>query len=69
MRFDTDKLTAGHAEVCESGGSELVSHGPPGRANSRVVDPETRMEQPAGEVGEIWVRGPQVAAGYWRNPG
>jgi long chain fatty acid CoA FadD26 len=34
----------------------------------RIVDPETRIENPAGKVGEIWVHGDQVASGYWRNP-
>lgn len=68
VRFDTDKLTAGHAEVCETGGSELVSHGPPRSCDFRIVDPETRLEKPPGEVGEVWVHGPQVAAGYWHNP-
>jgi long chain fatty acid CoA FadD26 len=34
----------------------------------RIVDPETRVENPAGRVGEIWVHGDNVAAGYWRNP-
>ncbi len=67
-RFETDTLTTGRAELCASGGSELVSHGPPRGCDFRIVDPETRVEKPAGEVGEIWVHGPQVAAGYWRNP-
>ncbi len=68
VRFDTDELTAGHAEPTESGGSELVSHGPPRACDFRIVDPDTHVEKPAGEVGEVWVHGPQVAAGYWRNP-
>ena len=68
VRFDTDTLTAGRAELCAAGGSELVSHGPPRACDFRIVDPDTRVEKPAGEVGEIWVHGPQVAAGYWRNP-
>ena len=31
-----------------------------------IVDPETR-ERRDGRVGEIWVAGPSVAAGYWRR--
>ena len=34
----------------------------------RIVDPETRVENPAGKVGEIWVHGDNVASGYWRKP-
>ena len=67
-RFDYEKLAAGHAERCEDGGSELVSYGPPRVSTVRMVDPETSIECPDGVVGEIWVHGDQVAAGYWRNP-
>ncbi|RKH08041.1 non-ribosomal peptide synthetase, partial [Corallococcus sp. CA053C] len=33
-----------------------------------VVDPETRVRRAPGEVGELWVSGPSVAAGYWGKP-
>jgi long-chain fatty acid adenylase/transferase FadD26 len=69
-RFDYEKLTAGHAKRCgkEQAGSELVSHGPPRACTVRIVDPQTRIENPVGKIGEIWVHGDNVAAGYWRNP-
>ena len=68
VRFDSEKLAAGHAALCADGGSELVGCGAPRSCDVRIVDPETHMQRPAGEVGEIWVHGDQVAAGYWRNP-
>jgi len=33
-----------------------------------IVDPQTRTLVADGQVGEIWVQGPSVAAGYWRKP-
>jgi acyl-CoA synthetase (AMP-forming)/AMP-acid ligase II len=33
-----------------------------------IVDPESRQRRPADAIGEIWVRGANVAAGYWQNP-
>ncbi|WP_128431868.1 fatty acyl-AMP ligase [Streptomyces cyaneus] len=33
-----------------------------------VVDPGALTVLPEGRVGEIWVAGPNVAAGYWRRP-
>lgn len=32
-----------------------------------IVDPETRRRLPDGEVGEVWVAGPHIGAGYWRQ--
>lgn len=68
VRFDADKLAAGHAELCDVGGSEQVSCGTPRSSDVRVVDPATMLEKPAGQVGEIWVHGAQISTGYWRNP-
>jgi acyl-CoA synthetase (AMP-forming)/AMP-acid ligase II len=34
---------------------------------ARVVDPASGEEVDAGEVGELWVRGPQLMAGYLNN--
>jgi long chain fatty acid CoA FadD26 len=68
VRFDSEKLAAGRAELCAAGGSELVGCGAPRSCDVRIVDPETLLEKAAGEVGEVWVNGDQVAIGYWHNP-
>ncbi len=34
----------------------------------RIEDPETGVDMPIGESGELLIYGPHVCSGYWRNP-
>ncbi len=46
----------------------LVGSGRPLTLDVVIVDPETLREVEYGSVGEIWVHGGSVAAGYWNMP-
>ncbi|PRQ08993.1 type I polyketide synthase [Enhygromyxa salina] len=49
-----------------SAGHELVACGRALAGHDLViVEPQTRRRVEPGEIGEIWVAGPSVAAGYW----
>jgi acyl-CoA synthetase (AMP-forming)/AMP-acid ligase II len=62
--------TAGPATVL-SGDMALAKVGSAGlpyfHTQVKVVD-EAGRQAPPGELGEIWIRGPHVIAGYWQNP-
>ena len=69
VQFDSDKLSDGIAQPCETEiGTTLLSYGAPHSPAVRIVDPDTGVERPSGLVGEIWVNGDNVAAGYWNKP-
>jgi fatty-acyl-CoA synthase len=59
---DHDKARTGRPQLLSSVGRAL-----PG-TDVRIVDPATDEEVPAGTVGEIVARGPQVMQGYWNAP-
>jgi len=40
---------------------------PPPVVSVKVVD-EAGVEQPPGQVGELWIKGPNVVKGYWNKP-
>lgn len=47
----------------------IVSVGSAGRGlDVEIVAPDSGVRMPAGRVGEVWVRGGSVAAGYWGRP-
>ena len=47
----------------------LRSCGIPGpMVQVRIVDAATSKDMPTGEVGEIWIKSPQVMKGYWNMP-
>ncbi|RSM71416.1 acyl-CoA synthetase [Amycolatopsis sp. WAC 01375] len=57
--------------VTEVDGREVVEIGRPRGQRVRVVAPSDRVlpaKVDLGGTGEIWVKGPNVAAGYWRRP-
>ncbi len=57
------------ASAGDPGGRDLVGCGTPCPGTDvRIVNPETTALCGDGEVGEIWVHGPEVAQGYWNNP-
>ena len=46
-----------------------TSCGPPvAVADLKIMDEEGQRELPAGEVGELYARGPMVVKGYWNKP-
>ncbi|MER6875051.1 AMP-binding protein, partial [Amycolatopsis sp. NPDC000673] len=52
--------------VPATGGPEIVGCGRTADMDLLIVDPHSAQVRPDGRVGEIWLRGPSVAQGYWR---
>ncbi|MGZ3457723.1 MAG: condensation domain-containing protein, partial [Archangium sp.] len=69
--LDVERLREGRAMAVEpetARGQVLVGCGHAlGEQEVLVVHPETRARCTRGEVGEVWVKGPSVAQGYWRR--
>ncbi|QLY29244.1 fatty acyl-AMP ligase [Nocardia huaxiensis] len=63
--FSTDELERGVA-IPHSHGRELLSVGPVADGLA-VVDPGTRIRCGENKIGEVWLRGESIAAGYWNK--
>jgi fatty acid CoA ligase FadD32 len=71
ITVDLQSLSEGVLRLAASGDGRvagLVSCGTPTGQYVAVVEPDSCCELPDDRVGEIWVRGPNVARGYWRRP-
>lgn len=72
LRVDAEKLA--DAVVKESLTAEgttrtLVGCGEPlEETHVKIVNPTTRTECPPGTIGEVWLAGAGIAAGYWEKP-
>ncbi|MGB3300251.1 MAG: fatty acyl-AMP ligase, partial [Phormidesmis sp.] len=67
VSVSASSLAEGRAEEAEENAQavQLVSCGQSKEQKIEIVDPQTRLVCDEGQVGEIWVAGESVAAGYW----
>ncbi|MCD4679830.1 MAG: fatty acyl-AMP ligase [Bacteroidales bacterium] len=70
-KFDLESLKNNHAHEVEENHSkqiELVGCGKTLESHRIViVNPSTLKEEQDHNIGEIWVKGPSIAKGYWQN--
>jgi acyl-CoA synthetase (AMP-forming)/AMP-acid ligase II/alkylation response protein AidB-like acyl-CoA dehydrogenase/acyl carrier protein len=70
-RFDSDALQQRRlvpvADPQQRHRELVVCSGAPLGCELRIVNPDTRQACAIGDIGEIWVQGPSVAAGYWQR--
>lgn len=69
-RVDPEALEKHLMEPPQPGGPvrELVGCGDVPDLDVKIVDPADHRKLPDGSIGEIWLRGPSVAVGYWKRP-
>ncbi len=68
LAFDREELARGRARAVPEDAPSAVamtSCGVPSGQQVAIVEPETATVCPPGQVGEIWVNGPNVAPGYF----
>ena len=72
LHVEADALadsTVKESPASERGTRTLVGCGEPlEETHVRIVNPTTRTECPPGVVGEVWLNGAGIGAGYWGKP-
>ncbi|MEU9194570.1 fatty acyl-AMP ligase [Streptomyces hundungensis] len=77
LDLDSRELTADRIRILHPEDPEIPNPahvttvagcGRPVGQDVRVADPGTGVEQPPGCLGELWLKGPNVAAGYFGHP-
>ncbi|MCF1595003.1 fatty acyl-AMP ligase [Streptomyces muensis] len=71
LRTEVDAAALENRELRPATGTQpsrvLVGCGAPSGSDVLIVDPDTGDALPDGRIGEIWLDGPCVTAGYWEN--
>ncbi|MEM9385005.1 MAG: SDR family NAD(P)-dependent oxidoreductase [Pseudomonadota bacterium] len=65
LRVDAQELQQGRVNTIAEGGRQVVACGLPAVDDLLIVAPWGKEILGEGRVGEVWVRGPQVANGYY----
>ncbi|HEY0184752.1 MAG TPA: AMP-binding protein, partial [Rhodopila sp.] len=67
-RFSVRRLAAGQAVPDPDGRAVIDCGSVQARHQIRIVDPGSGRPCDDGTIGEIWLSGPSIAAGYWEKP-
>lgn len=72
IQVDKEALATGQLRMAQAEGPDTLALASSGvvapEHRLAIVDPVTLVELEEGKVGEIWVQGSNIGAGYWRKP-
>jgi acyl-CoA synthetase (AMP-forming)/AMP-acid ligase II len=68
LHVDAEQFARDVVVPSEGSSMALVGCGHTQSEQVQVVDPQTLQVLPDNNIGELWVRGPSVATGYWGKP-